>query len=379
MAYTQRRPSGNYTGYYIDKSGKRRAVGTFPTKIEALQRAKAAEGGEVDPHLDLLEQPYRAYVEGWLRTETRILPQTLRGYESNFNRHIFPHIGRVLLGQVTKAEVKSLLRSVGQAGASEWVVAQCRAAIGSSFKPLIPDVLTVNPAHGISVTLPPATPFDLIEPDTFRKISEHLTRGERMFATFLVLTGARFGEGAEVRVSDLNQRTSDVVLSRRVCQLGASRSGARFAVVSGTKAGRSRARAVSIPRDFMDSLAGWIQEHDLSADDLVFPKRLVAPDRKVRSLVNPTGHLPNDTWNSVWKRAALDAGIGWTPRTHDLRHAFATQLVADGVSIFEVKELLGHRLIETTLKYQHRVDAQRSKAVQAASAFLVRSPQEESA
>jgi integrase len=36
---------------------------------------------------------------------------------------------------------------------------------------------------------------------------------------------------------------------------------------------------------------------------------------------------------------------------HDLRHTFATRLVQNGVDVYKVKELLGHRTI--TMRYAH--------------------------
>jgi integrase len=115
----------------------------------------------------------------------------------------------------------------------------------------------------------------------------------------------------------------------------------------------------------------WVRGQ--ASDALVFPKARVLPvsDRRARrATTNITGHLPNDAWRKVWRRAAADAGLDWYPRPHDLRHAYATNLVAEGVSLPEVKELLGHSDISTTMKYQHRVDKQRSKAISAVSKFL---------
>ena len=38
---------------------------------------------------------------------------------------------------------------------------------------------------------------------------------------------------------------------------------------------------------------------------------------------------------------------------HDLRHTFATRLVQNGVDIYKVKELLGHKSIAMTMRYAH--------------------------
>ena len=38
---------------------------------------------------------------------------------------------------------------------------------------------------------------------------------------------------------------------------------------------------------------------------------------------------------------------------HSLRHSFATKLVEEGVSLVQVKELLGHSCIRSTMTYVH--------------------------
>jgi len=62
--------------------------------------------------------------------------------------------------------------------------------------------------------------------------------------------------------------------------------------------------------------------------------------------------------------------MGWYPRTHDLRHANATQLLKNGVDVHEVKERLGHQSIKTTERYLHRVRHQKSKASEVVNDFL---------
>ena len=49
------------------------------------------------------------------------------------------------------------------------------------------------------------------------------------------------------------------------------------------------------------------------------------------------------------RKAKLDEGIHF----HTLRHSFASNLVQKGVSLYVVKELLGHESITTTQIYSH--------------------------
>ncbi len=59
-------------------------------------------------------------------------------------------------------------------------------------------------------------------------------------------------------------------------------------------------------------------------------------------------------WERIFRRAGLD-----NVSAHTLRHTHASRLIQSGLSIYEVKEVLGHTDIHTTMRYSHleRVDA----------------------
>ena len=56
-------------------------------------------------------------------------------------------------------------------------------------------------------------------------------------------------------------------------------------------------------------------------------------------------------------------------RFHDLRHTFASHLVMDGVDLLTVKELLGYKSIDMTLRYSHLSASHKHKAVDSLKLF----------
>jgi integrase len=80
-------------------------------------------------------------------------------------------------------------------------------------------------------------------------------------------------------------------------------------------------------------------------------------------------------WSRIRKRAGLE-GV----RMHDLRHTYASVAMKDGIDPFTLKEIMGHKNLQTTLRYAHLADdavqrAAGSVASRLASAMQRREPQ----
>jgi len=76
--------------------------------------------------------------------------------------------------------------------------------------------------------------------------------------------------------------------------------------------------------------------------DYVFPSR--------NTPTRPLGEVKK-TWAKVIHTAEIENEIG--TRIYDLRHTFATHLVASGQSLFSVGKLLGHSTTKVTERYAH--------------------------
>jgi site-specific recombinase XerD len=56
------------------------------------------------------------------------------------------------------------------------------------------------------------------------------------------------------------------------------------------------------------------------------------------------------------RRAASRGGLAKRVRTHTFRHSFRARLLEDGYDIRTVRELLGHKDVETTMIYTQVLD-----------------------
>lgn len=92
------------------------------------------------------------------------------------------------------------------------------------------------------------------------------------------------------------------------------------------------------------------------AKDLVFPSRRGGEIRAI-----------SDTFDRVVARLGFNEGVSSTQQKvvfHTLRHTFASWLAIQGTLILTIKELMGHKSIDMTMRYAHLIPDQKRVAVQ---------------
>lgn len=415
-----------WTGYYR-KGGKRLSAGTWDTKTEAEYHALQAERSDSEG-ASRASMTLATYIEEWLPVAD-LMPITRKGYESVLRQYALPKIGHLKVTSIDRRKLVQLLEELKLSGVQPATLAQVKASLGSAFKRLVQTgELASNPTHGIRIKQRHADFQQVLEPDQFKSIIQHLpNENAQLFAQFLIASGCRFGEATELRVKDINFTSGEVFVQRRVSDLGKSHSN-RFLVVDATKSGHKRSLMLS--KTLLQEIKAHVRVKALSKDDLLFSRSLVTreskieasrgenkmserpfakdgkqfqhgtlyaythggcrcgdcresvrkhrqkakpyqkPYQKQQGFIDQSSHLPRDVWRTIWNKAIAKSGIDWSPRTHDLRHANATQLLKNGVDVHEVKERLGHQSIKTTERYLHRLRHNQSTAGETVNDYL---------
>jgi len=182
-------------------------------------------------------------------------------------------------------------------------------------------LLQSNPFAGMQLVRTPERTPSYLSKDDFQKlvslVKDHWLREVIVFA---VLTGMR-------RAEIVNLRWDDVDLTRRLIYV---QSDASFK----TKQGKRRVIPIGdVAYHLLSSKLGK------TAGEYVFLHR---------------GRRIAESWLShKFKHCVRSAGLPDRLHFHSLRHTFASWLVQDGVSLYEVQKLLGHSSISVTQVYSH--------------------------
>lgn len=294
---------------------------------------------ERDAELDLIDRFVNSL---WL--EQGLSENTQSAYRADL-RLLAGWLARERRGRLVAATARDLWAFVGgQAGegVSARTTARRLASIRRFYRYLLREGLVpADPALELKAPRMPSTlPHTLSERDVLALLQAPDTttpRGlrDRAMLELLYATGLRVSELVGLRLDQLNLR------------LGAVR------VVG--KGGKER--LVPIGEDARDWLERYLKE---VRADLLRGRRL--------DTVFPTPRRASMTRQAFWaliRRYAAVAGISTEISPHQLRHAFATHLLAHGADLRAVQMLLGHQNVTTTQIYTH-VERERLKALHAA-------------
>ncbi len=330
--------------------GKRKSL-YGRTRKEAQHKLRGALR-DLDAGLDLGtgRQTVGAFLDRWLAdvVEPTLAPKTVASYRDIVRVHLKPELGRHELSKLTPQHVQALLRGKKTAGLSPRTVAYIRAILRIALNRALKwGVVARNVA---ALTDPPRsvrTERRPLTPEQARVLLKAAERDrlEALYRVGLAL-GLRLGEALGLRWEDV-----DLDAGTLRVRFALQRIDGRLALKE-PKTEKSR-RTLTMPA----SLVTALRAHRVRQ----LEERLAAgaswDDRGFVFANSVGGPLEPSNVLKAFKRLLASADLP-EQRFHDLRHAAASLLLAQGVPPRVVMDILGHSQIATTMDlYSHVMPA----------------------
>lgn len=324
------------------------------------------------------------FAEVWFKTyKAKWRPATRRQYRRAIDHWINPYLGTIKIEDLNKliaqqwlndlAEVHGAIRSVGVAHAA---LRSCLAE--AKRKELVPS----NAAEDLIVPAPEDRPVAALDQDAARVFLEHaLAHPLAALFTILIACGLRIGEVCGLSWDDYNETTGELTIRRQLQRVeveGQTRAngkqlGRLDLLPLKTKKSRRTVEVPPIGRALVKTYRTAMLAARLKAGDKwattgpmiqEFRRRfpMAEPERKPttpsQGLMFTTyaqrgGQVgtPQDPRNisRVLDRILVAAEIPKAVTLHGLRHSAASLLIADGVPLEQITQLLGHAEMRTTI------------------------------
>ncbi|MBA3823620.1 MAG: site-specific integrase [Ktedonobacterales bacterium] len=342
------RSDGRWEGRVLLDSGKKKIV-YGKTRDEVRQQVnQIVRDKEAGLQIVTERQTLGQYLESWLPVvKQQVDFGTYRRYRNFAQTHIIPALGRVQLTKVTPQQLQKLYTKLQEDGLSTTTVFHLHSALHRALKDALKmGLIQRNVTEMVS---PPRRRHHEMIPLSKDQARALLTSvfGDKFEAVFVLAltTGMREGE-----IFGLSWPDVDLAKKSLVVRVGLKEA-EKGRAIGKTKTTSSR-RRIALSQNVVDALtrhrerqreektkAGELWD---SSFDLVFPNHFGRP------------LIPDNFVKRHFKPRLKQLGISEDTRFHDLRHTCATLLLADGVNIKVVSEMLGHADISITLRiYAH--------------------------
>lgn len=310
------------------------------------------------------------FLEGWLAaSRQRIRAATWRQYESTTRRYLVPPLGRLALAKMTPADVEAMTAGLIESGRSPRTAALARAVLRRALADAVRDGLSAR--NVAALARPPRVPSRSLEAGR-----DYLDRAQLRrlltaaaihplgpLVTLAASTGLRQGELLGLTWPDVDDEAATLTVRRSLARVWERKAGelVQAWALAEPKTARSR-RTLNLPAA---AVAALERQRGLQ-EALQASAGTAWQDRAGHVFTDAVGRpLQGHDVNHAFHRILGAAGLPSIP-FHGLRHSAATALLAGGVPLKVVSDLLGHSTITVTAdRYAGVVAAQRREAAEA--------------
>jgi integrase len=335
VASIARRPDGTYRPRYRDADGKEHAR-HFRRKVDAQkwldeQTAAMVRGDWVDPAAGSVT--FADYFADW-STRQVWAPRTVEAMNLAARSVTFADVP---LRKLRRSHVETWVKGMVSRGLAPGTVHTRTNNVRAVLRGAVADrLIPRDPSEGVSLPRRRRAEAAMRVP-TPAEVGALLEAADEPFRAFLGLSafaGLRLGETAGAQVGDVDFLRRTLTVSRQV-----QRAGGGAVDVRAPKHGSER--TVFLAPSLVDMLAGHVRDHcGGESHSWLFPTM-------------DGGPITANTVGPRWRATLARSGVSGV-RLHDLRHFYASGLIAAGCDVVTVQRALGHASATTTLStYSH--------------------------
>ena len=341
-----------WVGSFFTGEGKRRYV-YGKTQEEAREKLRTAQHADMQGSLATgPQQTVKQFMEYWLEEvhKPTIRISSYIRYRGILDNHILPALGHIRMQRLTVQHVESFYARLAKEGASARSIKVMHAVLHRALSHAVYlNLVSRNVCDIAKKSLPRHSRYEIhtLTKEQAQRLLEEVRGHEKLEAllTLAITTGMRRGELVALRWSDIHFEERYLQVLRSARRAGHAGYGLQITEPK-TASGR---RKIVLSSFLVDVL----KRHHANQEER---RRAIGNAWIANDLVfcGQHGEYLNPNRPSLWlKRLLKDAGIG-PMRFHDLRHSAATLLLAMGVHVKVVQELLGHSTVAITLNvYSH--------------------------
>lgn len=350
-------------GYSDGRRVRKHAMGHSRAEVKEKMAAlmRAHEEGRPIPDQRLKMGPF---LRQWLDEVARptLRPSTYASYDAILKTHLIPGLGHVAIAKLTPAEVQTFLNGRSTKGLSarrvQYIHAVLRRALVTAERW---GLASRNVAK--LVELPRVVRHEItpLRPEQARKLIDTAV-ADRHVALYVTAlgTGLRQGELLALRWEDVDLDEGRLRVRHSLANVNGELT------LQEPKTDRSR-RNLVLPESVIAALRAHRTRQRM--DRVAAGSRWVDSGHVFATMLGRPHHAATIT--RAFQDALARAGLPKV-RFHDLRHSAATFLLASGMTLEDVKIMLGHStIVLTSNTYGHVLDERQMQVARAMDAVLV--------
>jgi len=335
------------------KGSKRQA------QVESARLISIVQAGS---YLEPSKTTLATFLGRWLdHVKSQVSPKSHERYSGIVNQNIIPALGAVHLAKLKPAQISAAYsaalvngRRDGSGGLAPRTVGHMHRVLKQALGQAVRwELLTRNPADAVDPPRVDWKPMQVYDVPQTAELIEAVRDTSLLVPTLLaVLCGLRRGEICALRWQNIDLITGQISV---VESLEQTKAGLRF---KSPKSGKGRTVALSA------TIVGELRAHRVKrAEELLRLGVRLSDDHLVIS--HADGSIISPIYVSQhWARTIRTTSLAHL-RFHDLRHAHATHLLANGVHPKVASERLGHSKVGITLDlYSHVIPGMQEDAAE---------------